>query len=92
VLNVSFRKIFQRVRLSTGHFFANYKDSTLSSQYMKRIGGLGGNFEVPGVATQFEEAYDAAVVKVDPFAAVDATECDRSRDPAYRSSPRSRRS
>lgn len=76
VLNVSFRKIFQRVRLSTGHFFANYKDSTLSTQFMKRIGGLGGNFEVPGVATQFEEAYDATVVKVDPFAVADATACD----------------
>lgn len=76
VLQVSFRKIFQRVRLSTGYFFANYKDSTLSTQFMKRIAGYGGNFEVPGVTRQFEEAYDAAVVKVDPFPAVDATACD----------------
>ncbi|HOT75134.1 MAG TPA: pilus assembly protein PilM, partial [Candidatus Wallbacteria bacterium] len=47
VLNVSFRKLLQRIRLSTGYFFTHFKES-VSFQALKTIYLLGGNCEIKG--------------------------------------------
>lgn len=71
VLNVSFKKLFQRIRLSTGYYFAHFQDSSISSQTMKKICVFGGNGEIPGVLGYFSDSYDALVVKADSWEAVE---------------------
>jgi len=78
VLNLSFKKLFQRLRLSTGYYFAHFRDSTLSSQVMKQIVIAGGNSEIPGIASFFDDAFDAAVAKADSWKAIDNGECNLS--------------
>ena len=78
VLNLSFKKLFQRIRLSTGYYFAHFRDSTLNSQIMKKIILHGGNSEIPGVASFFDDAFDAVVTKADSWSACDNSECNLS--------------
>jgi Tfp pilus assembly PilM family ATPase len=78
VLNLSFKKLFQRIRLSTGYYFAHFRDSTLSSQVMKKIVLHGGNSEIPGIASFFDDAFEAVVTKADSWSACDNGECNLS--------------
>jgi len=71
VLNVSFKKLFQRIRLSTGYYFAHFQESTLSSQTMKKICLFGGNGEIPGVTGYFSDSYDAVVAKANTWETVE---------------------
>lgn len=78
VLNLSFKKLFQRIRLSTGYYFAHFRDSTLSSQVMKKIVLHGGNSEIPGISSFFDDAFEAVVTKADSWSACDNGECNLS--------------
>ncbi len=78
VLNLSFKKLFQRIRLSTGYYFAHFRDSTLSSQVMKKIVLHGGNSEISGIASFFDDAFEAVVTKADSWSACDNGECNLS--------------
>jgi type IV pilus assembly protein PilM len=83
VLNLSFKKLFQRIRLSTGYYFAHFRDSALSSQIMKKIFLSGGNAEIPGIASFFDEAFEAQVARSDSWAACDNGECNLSMCERY---------
>lgn len=69
VLNVSFKKLFQRIRLSTGYYSAHFQDTTMTSQTLKKIVLYGGNSEIPGVDSFFIDSYDALVAKADAWKA-----------------------
>lgn len=75
VLNVSFRKLLQRVRLSTGYFFAHFKES-VSFQALKAIYLYGGNCAIPGVREFFADYYGAAIIKINCWDAAAAEGCD----------------
>lgn len=83
VMNLSFKKLFQRIRLSTGYYFAHFRDSALSSQIMKKIILSGGNGELPGITSFFDEAFEAQVAKADSWAACDNGECNLSMCERY---------
>jgi len=83
VLNLSFKKLFQRIRLSTGYYFAHFRDSALSSQIMKKMFLSGGNAEIPGITSFFDEAFEASVAKTDSWAACDNGECNLSMCERY---------
>lgn len=78
VLNLSFKKLFQRIRLSVGYYLANYRDSTLSSRVIKKIYLFGGNSEIPGIISYFDDAFEADIIKVDSWSICDNSECNMS--------------
>jgi len=85
VLNVSFRKLLQRIRLSTGYFFAHFKES-VSFQALKTIYLLGGNSEIKGLKEFFTEYYGAAIMKINCWEWVDNTGCEAALCEKYNSS------
>ncbi len=78
VLNVSFKKLFQRVRLSTGYFSAHFQDSTVTTQALKKIVLYGGNSEIPGVLEFFMDSYDASVAKAGTWKVIENGSCSVS--------------
>jgi len=74
VLNVSFRKLLQRIRLSTGYFFAHFKES-VSFQALKAIYVAGGNGAIKGVKDFLADYYGAGIVEIDCRQAVDMSAC-----------------
>ncbi len=87
VLNTTFKKIFQRIRLSTGYFFAKFQESTISTQTIKKICIAGGNAEIPGVKEFFFEAYDAKITKAGCFDVVKlGASCDTELAEKYSTS------
>ncbi|HNY12555.1 MAG TPA: pilus assembly protein PilM [Candidatus Wallbacteria bacterium] len=78
VLNVSFKKLFQRVRLSTGYFSAHFQDSTVTTQSLKKIVLYGGNSEIPGVLEFFMDSYDASVAKAATWKVIENGSCSVS--------------
>jgi hypothetical protein len=75
VLNVSFRKLLQRIRLSTGYFFAHFKES-VSFQALKAIYLSGGNSSLKGVKEFFTEYYGSAIIKVNCWDVCESQGCD----------------
>lgn len=74
VLNVSFRKLLQRIRLSTGYFFAHFKES-VSFQALKSIYLAGGNGAIKGVKEFLADYYGTGIVRIDCREAVDMSSC-----------------
>ena len=85
VLNVSFKKLLQRIRLSTGYFFAHFKES-VSFQALRKIYLMGGNSEIPGIKEFFAEYYEASVFKINCWECVSVEMCDSAMCEKYNSS------
>jgi len=85
VLNVSFKKLLQRIRLSTGYFFAHFKES-VSFQALRKIYLMGGNAEIPGIKEFFAEYYEASVFKINCWECVDTEMCDKAVCDKYNAS------
>lgn len=66
VLQIALRRIFQRVKLTVGHFFTQFRESTITTQILRRTLGIGGNFAVPGLAEFYADMHDSPA---EPFPA-----------------------
>jgi len=85
VLNVSFKKLLQRIRLSTGYFFAHFKES-VSFQALRKIYLTGGNSEMPGMKEFFTEYYETSVFKINCWDFVNTEMCDAATCAKYNAS------